>query len=91
MPKLTFNQQKRSLQIKEGTDLVRIPYLVSSVPLKFGCRQGQCGTCAIKVISGEENLSPKTKQEQATLDRIKSDCHRLACQCAIKGDVVIDT
>jgi ferredoxin len=90
MPKLTFNQQKSSLQIKEGTDLLRVQYIDASVPLKFGCRQGQCGACAIKVISGENNLSPKTKQEQATLERLKLDSQRLACQCAIKGDVVID-
>lgn len=90
MPKLTFYQQKRILQIKEGIDLLRIPYLDTLAPLKFGCRQGQCGACAIKIISGEENLSPKTKQEQETLNRLKLDSQRLACQCAIKGDVVID-
>jgi ferredoxin len=89
MPKITFCQQQRSLQIKEGTDLLRLPYLDSTVPLKFGCCQGQCGACAIKVTAGEENLSPKTKQEQITLCRLKLDSHRLACQCAVMGDVVI--
>jgi ferredoxin len=91
MPKLTFHQQNRSLHVKEGTELCRLPYLDSTVPLKFGCRQGQCGTCVIKVIAGEENLSPQTKQEQATLSRLQlHENYRLACQCALKGDVVID-
>ena len=91
MPKTTFLLQNRSLQVKEGTDLIRLPYLDTTVPLKFGCCQGQCGACAIKVISGEENLSPKTKQEKATLSRLKLNSHRLAFQCALKGDIVIDT
>jgi ferredoxin len=90
MPTLTFCQQNHSLHVKEGTELLRVPYLDSSVPLRFGCCQGQCGTCAIKIVTGEENLSPKTKQEQATLCRLQLESHRLACQCALKGDVIID-
>lgn len=90
MPTLTFSKQKRSLQLKEGTELLRIPHLDTNTPLKFGCCQGQCGTCAFRVEAGEDALSPKTKQEQATLCRLRLESHRLACQCALKGDVVID-
>lgn len=90
MPTLTFCKHNRSLHLKEGTELLRVPYLDPSVPLRFGCCKGQCGTCAIKIAAGEENLSPKTKQEQATLCRLQLESHRLACQCALKGDVVID-
>lgn len=90
MPTITFCKQKRSLQIKDGTELSRIPYMDANTPLRFGCCQGQCGTCAFKVVTGEENLSPKTKQEQATLCRLGLNSHRLACQCAMKGDVAID-
>jgi ferredoxin len=91
MPTLTFCQYKRSIQLREGTELVRIPHIDATAPLKFGCGKGQCGTCAIKIVSGEENLSPKTKEEEATLSRLRLDSHRLACQCALKGDVVIET
>lgn len=90
MPILTFCKQNRSWRLKENTELLRVPHLDASIPLKFGCCQGQCGTCAIKLISGEENLSPKTKQEKETLSRLKLESHRLACQCALRGDVVID-
>lgn len=90
MPNLTFCKQNRSWRLKENTELLRVPHLDASIPLKFGCCQGQCGTCAIKLISGEENLSPKTKQEKETLSRLKLESHRLACQCALRGDVVID-
>ena len=70
MPKLTFLKQNKSIQLKEGTELARIPLLDSSIEMKFGCRQGHCGTCAIKVVNGEINLSPKTKMEQKTLDKL---------------------
>ncbi len=90
MPNLTFCKQNHSVRLKEGTELLRVPYLDSSTPLRFGCCKGLCGTCAIKIAAGKENLSPQTKQEQETLCRLQLDSHRLACQCALTGDVVID-
>lgn len=90
MPKLTFLKNNQTLQLKEGTELLRVPHLDATAPLKFGCCQGLCGTCAIKIVEGKENLSPKTKQEILTLTQLKLDSHRLACQCALKGDVVIE-
>src|ERR1700722_20156816 len=90
MPKLTFLKNNRTMHVKEGMELLRLPHLDSTVPLKFGCCIGRCGTCAIKIVKGEENLSPKTKLEKETLSQLHLDSHRLACQCALKGDVVID-
>lgn len=90
MPKITFLKNNQTLHLKEGTELLRTLYLGIAAPLKFGCCEGRCGTCAIKIVKGEENLSPKTKQEQETLNQLHLDAHRLACQCALKGDVVID-
>lgn len=90
MPKLTFSQNHGELILKEGTDLLRVPFIARSAPLKFGCCKGQCGTCAIKIVNGMENLSAPTKEEQATLSRLHLEGHRLACQCALLGDVTID-
>lgn len=90
MPKLTFKKNNYTLHLKVGTELKRVPYLDATVPLRFGCCEGNCGTCAIKILEGAENLSPKTKQERETLSRLRLDSHRLACQCALKGNVVID-
>lgn len=91
MPKLTFRKQNQTIELKEGSELVRLPYLTSVVSLPFGCCQGTCGTCAIKVLEGEEHLSPKTKQEKTTLSNLELGGYRLACQCALKsGDVILD-
>jgi len=87
---LTFLKQKFSCTLSENTELVRAPHLNPNIPLKFGCGQGKCGTCAIKIKAGIENLSPMTKQEKETIDRLGLSSHRLACQCALTGDVVID-
>lgn len=90
MPKITFIKQNLVVNVREGTEFKRIPYFNSATPLKFGCCQGSCGTCAIKVIQGEENLSPLSVNEKNTLCRLGLHSHRLACQCAIKGDVIIE-
>lgn len=91
MSRLTILNCHRTWNLKEHTELSRLPFLDPTIPIQFGCCQGDCGTCAIKVIEGEENLSPKTKQEIKTLSRLGKSSYRLACQCAIRGDVVIET
>lgn len=54
----------------------------------FGCKQGLCGTCKIRVIEGMENLSNLNQEE---IDMNLEDDERLACQCKIKkGTVIID-
>ena len=57
------------------------------MPLKFGCTLGHCGVCSIKVNAGKENLSPPTRQEKTTLKEKYLEGYRLACQCALLGDV----
>ncbi len=45
---------------------------------------GQCGTCVVDIISGAENLSPRTAVEEKMLRKRPSSC-RLACQTIIQG------
>lgn len=51
---------------------------------------GQCGTCIVEIISGLENLSPKTDFEQRKLKR-KPDNYRLACQTLVNGPISVKT
>ena len=51
---------------------------------------GQCGTCIVEIVSGMENLSPKTDFEQRKLKR-KPDSYRLACQTLVNGPVSVKT
>ncbi len=62
----------------------------SSVP--FGCTNGICGTCVIKVLSKPESLSLISEREKQTLEMFGAldGKHRLACQCTVIDDVRID-
>jgi ferredoxin len=51
---------------------------------------GQCGTCVVEVLEGEENLSPRTEVENRKLKK-KPDTYRLACQTLVNGPVSIKT
>ena len=56
-----------------------------SLGIPFGCTEGICETCRCKVVSGMENLTPKTQEE---IDAEVDDDERLLCQCQIKSGVV---
>ena len=57
----------------------------------FGCRDGACGACMIKVIEGKDNLSKIEDDEKDFLESMAGEeDERLACQCKVKGDVVIE-
>ncbi len=58
------------------------------LPILFGCRAGCCGSCIVQVVSGNDSLSPITSREARILDVLEAEPDwRLACQCAVKGDV----
>jgi ferredoxin len=90
MPILSIASQQKTYQVVLGMDFLTICRLYPSIPIQFGCCQGHCGTCAIKIMDGEQNLSKKTKQEIKTLYLKQLDAsYRLACQCALLGEVKI--
>lgn len=57
----------------------------------FGCRDGACGACMIRVKDGAEHLSPMKDDERDFLETMAAEPNeRLACQCKVTGDVVIE-
>lgn len=91
MFKIVFLQQNKIYTFSRESELKHALALHPEMPLRFGCRQGHCATCAIKVVDGMENLSRPTKEEKETLSKKGlSDNYRLACQCVVLGDVTID-
>lgn len=51
---------------------------------------GICGTCAVKVLAGKENLSPMSKNEINTLAGKPAD-YRLSCCARVSGPISIKT
>jgi ferredoxin len=51
---------------------------------------GQCGTCIVEVVEGEENLSPRTEVEDRKLKK-KPANYRLACQALVNGPIAVVT
>ena len=57
----------------------------------FGCGgQGFCGTCIVRVQSGNENLSPPTEKELDFIGEEGVKEERMACQCRLlEGETAI--
>lgn len=51
---------------------------------------GICGTCAVKVLAGKENMSPMSKNEINTLAGKPAD-YRLSCCARVTGPISIKT
>jgi ferredoxin len=75
----------RQKAVENGIDL----YTLKGKLMSCG-GYGQCGTCVVNVVEGEENLSPRTDFENRKLKR-KPETYRLACQSMVNGPVTIET
>lgn len=56
------------------------------VPIDFSCRAGTCGSCKIKLLSGEVTMAIDDSLDPAD----KANGYVLACQAKPKGDLVIE-
>jgi ferredoxin len=101
MPKVTIANEKKEIEVPQGANLrdalrkegVEVYNGISKYLNCFG--HGSCGTCRLLVKKGMENLSPKGFMERFTLKRMLSaigheDEMRLACQCAVNGDITVE-
>jgi nitrite reductase (NADH) large subunit len=63
----------------------------SQVPIESGCRMGMCGSDPVRVLEGEDNLSPMRSAERRTLERLGlgAGC-RMACVSRVQGPIVVD-
>jgi len=63
----------------------------AGLKINFGCRAGLCGADPVVICEGEQNLSPPSDDERATLARLGLEGKaRLACMCEVRGPVTID-
>lgn len=76
--------EDNSVELDDGTAIIDA---AETLGVSFGCRQGMCSTCKVKVLEGMENLEEKNQEE---IDMGLADDERLCCQAKIKsGEVKI--
>jgi ferredoxin len=80
-----------SLRIPTGTTLLAVARDMGIELDHFCGGQCSCGTCRVKVLNGETNLTKPSGPEQMVLGpKHMSTCGRLSCQARVIGDVVIE-
>jgi ferredoxin len=87
--KLTFADVNVTATVPAGTRVIEISDKISS-GIVYGCREGDCGTCLMKVVEGLENLSqPSVLETRILKEHLASRDMRLACQAQVLGDVTV--
>lgn len=101
MPVLNFVNEKKLVQVPEGTNL-RSAALEAGIQLYPHVHQvlnchglGSCGSCSVLITKGMDNASPKGFKEKGrlalSLAAIGQDNMRLACQTLVNGDMDVVT
>lgn len=91
MPKVTVLPANVSAEVEPGELLLEAGEK-AGVEMEAGCFNCSCGTCAVEVVSGMENLSEPTPEELDVLDAWNKDPDKFRLTCCVKvdkGDVVI--
>lgn len=91
MPKVTLLPGGQTAEVPSGTLLLDAGE-EAGVEMEAGCFNCSCGTCAVKIASGMENLEPPTDEELNVLDQWNKDPENYRLTCCVKilkGEVVI--
>ncbi len=90
MPKVHITTDNLTIDVKKDYPLIDMcdEYDTS---ILFGCRDGACGACMVRVVSGAENISKMDENERDFLETMAAqENERLACQCRVFGDVTLE-
>lgn len=93
MSKITILPQNVSAEVPPGTTILDAGE-EAGVEMEAGCFNCSCGTCAVEVVSGMENLEEPTDAELEVLDQWNKDPEKYRLTCCVKmkeGHVVIRT
>jgi ferredoxin len=86
--KVTFEDIDVTVSVPAGTRIIEVSEKVGA-GITYGCREGDCGTCLMKVTQGWNNLTEPSVLEDKILRENYAGRHfRLACQCQVLGGEV---
>ena len=106
MPQVKFVNEKQTIDVPQGANLRQEARkagieLYSGLHKTFNCRGlGQCGSCAVEIVKGQENVRKPGLWERfrSLMGPIlflvkleKKDAIRLACKTRVEGDCEVQT
>jgi ferredoxin-NADP reductase len=80
-----FEQSNTTVAFFEGQSLLEVAEKFG-INIPSSCRQGQCGTCATRLLSGEVQMDHEDGLDPA----LKAQGYVLTCVARAKGDVRLD-
>ena len=95
MPKVTIRPLDVEIEVPEG-DTIMASAEAQGYYWPTTCGgEGRCTTCACRVLSGMEHLSPRGRSEERVLveergPKVLAEPVRLACQTQVYGDVEVE-
>lgn len=90
MPKVTVTTDNLTIDVAEGYALIDMCE-DHDTSILFGCRDGACGACMVRVLEGADHISKMGDDEKDFLETMAAEANeRLACQCKVYGDVKIE-
>lgn len=90
MPKVTITTDSKTFDVVDGYALIDMCE-DHDTSILFGCRDGACGACMVKVLEGADKISPMKDDEKDFLETMAAEPNeRLACQCKVYGDIVLE-
>jgi ferredoxin len=88
--KIIHNNKTLNYKCRKGLGFQALS-VMNKTPIEYDCRKADCGICIIRILKGQENLSPPTSSEQDFLKAMKADSEeRFACQCRVLGDITVE-
>ena len=88
--RVRFLPEELLVEAPAGTSLLAIAD-ASGADITFGCRNGSCGTCRVRVLRGLAGCSPMGPEERDFLRGMEAPAdQRLACQVCVRGEVDIE-
>ena len=86
---LSFADIGVTITVPAGTRVIEISDKLNS-GIVYGCREGDCGTCLMKVTQGMENLSePSALEAKILKEHFAGRDTRLACQAQVLGGEIV--
>ncbi len=93
MPRVSFinSNKHKSFEVEQNTPLM-YALLNQGLPVASSCHgKAVCSKCRIRIVSGQENLSPETDLETELRKKNKISAEfRISCQTIVIGDITVD-